>query len=126
MVTYVKPTQISELVIAETNELMTRKDVTVASGAGLLAVGAVLGKITASGKYTISNASKTDGSQTPAGILLANIDATSTDTIAPVLIYDGVVRGNKLAWDASFDATKKATAIASLEANQRIFVKDSI
>ena len=43
--------------------------------------GAVLGRITASGKLTLSAAAATDGSQVPYGILADDADATLTDVL---------------------------------------------
>lgn len=53
--------------------------ITVASGAGVLARGSVLGKVTASGKYVLATAAANDGSQNPSVILAENVDATSAD-----------------------------------------------
>lgn len=46
---------------------------------GNLQRGALLGKITASGKYVLSLAAAEDGSQTPVAILADDADATSAD-----------------------------------------------
>ncbi|MBU0680112.1 MAG: head decoration protein [Proteobacteria bacterium] len=48
----------------------------------LYAEGTVLGKITASGKYTICDKAAVDGSQAPLEILLAATDATLADAVA--------------------------------------------
>ncbi len=49
---------------------------------GLLYVeGTVLGKITASGKYTICDGAAVDGSEAPAEILLEDVDATLADAV---------------------------------------------
>ncbi len=53
-------------------------DVTIASGQNLTR-GALLGKITASGKYVLSLAAAADGSQTPVAILAEDVDATGGD-----------------------------------------------
>lgn len=60
--------------------------VTVASGAGVLARGAVLGRVTANGKYRLSASASSDGSQTPTAILAHAVDATSGDVEAIVYI----------------------------------------
>ena len=60
------------------------KNVTIVSGAGVLPRGRVLGKITASGKFTTVNSANTDGSQTPNCVLAYPVDATSADAIATV------------------------------------------
>lgn len=46
---------------------------------GNLTRGALLGRITASGKYVLSLAAAEDGSQTPVAILAEDTDATSAD-----------------------------------------------
>lgn len=53
-------------------------DVTIASGQNLTR-GALLGKITASGKYVLSLSAAADGSQTPVAILAEDVDATAGD-----------------------------------------------
>ncbi|GAB4287288.1 MAG: hypothetical protein Kow0098_03600 [Ignavibacteriaceae bacterium] len=53
--------------------------VVIASGAGALIKGTVLGKVTATGKYVAYNDGNADGSQTAKCILADDIDATSED-----------------------------------------------
>jgi hypothetical protein len=67
--------------IAGHADLITR-EIVVVSGEGVLARGAVLGKVTASGKYALSDDGASDGSQTPAVILGIDVDATSGDVTA--------------------------------------------
>ena len=62
------------------------KNLTVASGAGALARGTVLGKITASGKFVKVNSASSDGSQTANCVLAAAVDATSADAVATVYV----------------------------------------
>jgi len=64
----------------------TRETITVASGAGKLAPGTVLGKITTGGKYTGLVPAATNGSQNAAGILWAAIDATDADAASVVIL----------------------------------------
>jgi hypothetical protein len=64
----------------------TRETITVASGAGKLAPGTVLGKITTGGKYTGLAPAATNGSQNAAGILWAAIDATDADAASLVIL----------------------------------------
>jgi len=59
---------------------------TIASGAGSLVRGTVMGKITTGGKLLKSLSAATDGSQVPFCILLEDTDATSADKVAPVLL----------------------------------------
>lgn len=53
--------------------------VTVVSGSGVVDVGTVMGKVTASGKYKPYASGNSDGSQTPVGFLTEKVDATSAD-----------------------------------------------
>jgi hypothetical protein len=57
--------------------------VTIASGVNL-AQGALLGKITASGKFKLSASAATDGSEVPDAILAEAANATATDVQAVV------------------------------------------
>lgn len=70
-----------EFLLSEANGSISRDEIVVASGAGDLAAGTVLGKITASGKYTVYDAAvdPADGSETAVGVLYAPVDATSAD-----------------------------------------------
>lgn len=56
----------------------TTRKVTIITGQNLVA-GAVLGKITASGKFNLSLSAAVDGSQTPNMVLAQDIDATAAD-----------------------------------------------
>ena len=56
------------------------KSITLITGQNLVR-GAVLGKITASGKYTLSLSASVDGSETPALILTKAADATAADLV---------------------------------------------
>lgn len=56
--------------------------VTIVSGAGELAKGTVLGKITASGKYDAYDNTDNDGTETAKLILANAVDATSADVKA--------------------------------------------
>ncbi|AKM11632.1 hypothetical protein AB433_07550 [Croceicoccus naphthovorans] len=59
----------------------TTRVITVLSGE-VRSAGAVLGKITASGKYKLSASAAGDGSQTPALVLAQDVDASGGDVEA--------------------------------------------
>jgi len=61
----------------------------------VLARGAVLGKITASGKYNLSLSAAVDGSEVPVAILADAVDATGGDIVSPVYM-GGFFDENKL------------------------------
>ncbi len=99
----------------EEDSLYSREQVTIVSGAGALVSGTVLGKITASGKYKTSLLASSDGSQTPAGILLFDVDATSADRKAVIIARDAIVAQQALIYGADIDtAPERATANATL------------
>jgi hypothetical protein len=67
-----------DLLIAGSNVGVVTRDVTLISGQNQPR-GALLGKITASGKYTLSLSASSDGSQVPCAILVHDTDATGGD-----------------------------------------------
>lgn len=68
-----------EFLLSEGNGHISREDITVASGAGVLGAGQVLGKVTLSGKYTAYAPAASDGSEVAAGILYGQVDAAIAD-----------------------------------------------
>ena len=74
--------------------------VTVASGAGVLQAGTVLGKVTASGKYVAYDNTALDGSETAVAILADKVDATSSDQLAPAYIHGVFVESALVGLDA--------------------------
>ena len=99
----------------ELNPNFTRETVTLLAGTNYR-VGAVLGRITASGKMKLSTAAGTDGAQNAAGMLLDDVDATSADANAVVILRGpAIVSKAALVFDASVDdATKRAAKHAQL------------
>lgn len=77
-------THTPDAIIAGNAHLLVGRQVTILSGQNLKR-GAVLGKITASGKYTLSASGASDGSQTPDLILAQDVDASAADK--PALAY---------------------------------------
>lgn len=113
-----EPNYVGDVVLFEEDDHYSRDVVTIVSGAGVLTVGTVLAKITASGKYTSAKATGADGSQTAIAVLLEDVDATSADvTKVKVLARHGTVKRLGLVFDASIDtANEKAAAEAQLAA----------
>ena len=68
----------AEFIVAELPHLMSREVGVLASGNDLDA-GAVLGKLTADGKYTVLAPAGSDGSEDASGILLSPVDASAAD-----------------------------------------------
>jgi Bacteriophage lambda head decoration protein D len=96
----------------------TRDTVTIASGAGKLAPGTVLGRITTGGKFTSLASAATNGSQNAAGILWAGVDATDADAPGVVVLRGpAIVNRHEIIWpEAATEAqiTAATTALAAL------------
>ena len=103
-----------EMILSE-GESIARDKVTLISGQNLLA-GAVLGLITASGKYTAHDNAAADGSQNAAAVLLSDCNAAAADNTALVLSRLAEVKGDLLAWKAGISAPNKTAGIAALAA----------
>ncbi len=95
----------------------TRETVTIASGAGKLAPGTVLGKITTGGKYTVLTPGASNGSQNAAGLLWGTADATDADAAGVVLVRGpAIVNRHEITWPESATEAQIATATAALTA----------
>ena len=95
-------------------------EVTIAAGAGQLQRGAVLGKITASGKYILSLAAAADGSQTPDAILAQAVDASAADRKATAYIA-GSFQARGLVFGAGHTAASTKAGLRT----KSIFVRAS-
>jgi hypothetical protein len=95
----------------------TRETVTIASGAGKLAPGTVLGKITTGGKYTGLAPAATNGSQNASGILWGDIDATDAEASGVVLVRGpAIANRQELVWPAAATEVQITTATTALAA----------
>lgn len=90
--------------------------VTVLSGQNLIA-GTVVGAQTSGGKFVaFDNAGTDDGRRTPAGILVADCNASAGDVATARVLRRGpaMVNRNDLVWAAGVDANEQAAAIVQL------------
>jgi len=93
----------------EVNPNYTRETVTLLAGTAY-PVGAVLGRITASGKYKLATSGGSDGAQTAAAVLLYATDATLADAVGVVILRGpAIVSRASLAYDATVDDGAKIT-----------------
>ncbi len=90
--------------------------VTLINGQNLIA-GTVLGKITASGKYTLHNNAASDGSEVAVAILFDNTDASSGDMPCVVVSRLAKVIDSKLIFKAGISAPNRAAAVTALAIN---------
>ena len=112
-----QPPTMGDVLKYELNPNFIRETVTLLAGANY-PVGAVLGRITASGKMKLSTATGTDGAQNAAAVLLYDVDATAADATGIVVLRGpAIVSKAALVFDASVDdAAKTATKHAQLTA----------
>jgi hypothetical protein len=121
MTTFTEGRHNGEFIMSELPGNLSRDNVTIVSGAGVLVAGTVLGKITASGKYTTSLLASSDGSEDPVAILINDVDATSADVSAAIIANDAEVNKYLLTFGADINTdNEKATARAALTTAARI------
>lgn len=120
MTTYTEGLRPAEIIQSEANGTLSREQVTIVSGAGVLVAGTVLGKITASGKYKAYDDDNVDGSETAAAVLLYPVDATSADVIVTVLFRLAEIKAAAVTWAGTNDAGDKTAGIADLAAKNII------
>ena len=95
----------------------TRETVTLVSGAGKLAPGTVLGRITTGGKYTILTPGASNGSQNAAGILWGPVDATDADAPGVVILRGpAIVNRHEIIWPEGATEAQITTATTALAA----------
>jgi hypothetical protein len=110
MIMVTEATRSGEFLLSEGNGHISREDITVVSGAGILNPGQVLGKVTISGKYTVYNAAATTGEEVAAAILYGRIDATSADATGLAVVRHAEIKANSL-------TGSDADAVVDLSAN---------
>jgi hypothetical protein len=105
-----QPPTMGDVLKYEINPNFTRETVTLLAGTNY-PVGAVLGRITASGKMKLSTATGTDGAQNAAAVLLYDVDATAADATGIVVMRGpAIVAKAALVFDASVDDAAKTAA----------------
>lgn len=101
----------------EEDNLYSREKIILIAGNGDLVTGTVLGKITASGKFTQFDDEATDGSEDAAGILLLDTSVEDDeDKEAVAITKEAIVREGGLTWPSTTDTDENAAAVIDLEA----------
>ena len=112
-----------EFILSEANGQRSRETITIASGAGVIAAGTVLGKVTASGKYVASAVGASDGSEVPAAINIHGADASSADATVSAIVRDAEVNGKCLTYHADRDLAAEKTAANTALATLGVIVR---
>jgi hypothetical protein len=107
---------LGDLLKYEAPNLYSRDQVTVAAGQ-VLALGAVVGVVTASSKVKAVDPSATDGSQTSAGVLIQAVDANLADRDDGLIVArHAIVADHALVWPTGITVAEKKSASAQLKA----------
>jgi len=106
---------VSEANVGGTGVSRSRDGVTILSGEVLVA-GAVLGIVTASGKFAEYNNAAVDGLEVAAGILLEAVDATGADADGVALVRDFEFHAGEVTWKTGASGGDIAAGTADLKA----------
>ena len=121
-----EPPSMGDVLKYEVNPNYTREVITLLIGTNYPS-GAVLGRITASGKYTLSPATGADGSQVATAVLLYAVDATLADAVGIVVARGPVIVSRAgLAYDATVDDGAKITTKIGQLAAAGIVARDGV
>ena len=121
-----EPPSMGDVLKYEVNPNYTREVITLLAGMPY-PVGAVLGRITASGKYKLATSGGTDGAQTATAVLLYAVDATLADAVGIVVARGpAIVSRAGLAYDATVDDGAKITTKIGQLAAAGIAARDGV
>jgi hypothetical protein len=121
-----EPPSMGDVLKYEVNPNYTREVITLAAGMPY-PMGAVLGRITASGKYKLATSGGTDGAQTATAVLLYAVDATLADAEGIVIVRGpAIVSRAALAYDATVDDGAKITTKIGQLAAAGIVARDGV
>ena len=121
-----EPPSMGDILKYEVNPNYTREVVTLLAGMPY-PVGAVLGRITASGKFKLATSGGTDGAQTATAVLLYAVDATLTDATGIVVARGpSIVSRAGLAYEGTVNDAAKITAKIAQLAAVGIIARDGV
>lgn len=100
----------------ELDKNYSREVVTIAKGQNIK-MGTILGRVTKDNTYKIVSIAEdeSDGSNTAAGVLLADVDATEAEQKAVILARIGIVDGDKVIYPATATDDQKKSILAQLD-----------
>jgi len=104
-----------EFIVSEGNGRISRETIMVLSGQTLEA-GAVLGQVTASGKYKALAPAAVDGSEVAGGVLYDAVDASAADAEGVAIVRLAEVDAAEMVWPAAITAPEQTTALGELAA----------
>lgn len=113
MSTKTELSRTGDFLLSEAPGTYSRENEILAAG-NLCVAGAVLGVITASGKYAPLGPAANTGVEKAAGVLWSTTDATASDQAIVVIKRNAEVKADALLWPAGITAAQKTAAIAQL------------
>lgn len=116
---FTEDNRLDDVLLWEGDARYSRDVVTLSfAGAATWKVGTVLGKITANGKFRISNDGGSDGTEVAVAVLAETVTASGAGDVKAVAIRRlAICKKLGLQWDASYDTqNKKDAAMVELEA----------
>lgn len=112
MTTITEGVHCAEFIMTEANGSRSRETVTIAAAAPAMVAGTLVGKITATGKFSVYNNAASDGSEVAAGIVYDNVaDKTVDQRVTIIARHAEVVAALLTGSDAAGLADLKALAI---------------
>lgn len=112
---YTENNHLGDLLLIEVHPRWTRRKAVVVAASGA-ALGTVLGKVTATGKYQPLDLTADTGIENAAAVLITNLDADAGDQSAVVIERGAVVNVDALVWPDGISAGEKTAALAQLTA----------
>lgn len=106
--------RLGDVLKYEAPNLYSRDEVTVANAQNL-AVGTVIGVLTADGTVVALDPSASDGSEVAAGVIASDVDATGGALASWMVARHAIVSDDGLVWPGSINAAQLATATAQLK-----------
>lgn len=114
----------AEFIMSEAPGSLSRDVITIRSGAGIIAAGTVLGRVTASGLYIPSPATVvvgSEGAEVADAINLYEVDATSQNVKVTAIVRNAEINGNNIVYHPSRDlAAEQLAARVDLAASDVI------
>jgi hypothetical protein len=100
MPTYNEPVRPLEFLETEANGQISREAITIAAAAPAMVAGTVLGRITASGLWTVYNNGAADGTEVARGILAYGVEDSGSNQAGVAITRHAEVKAGLLNWNA--------------------------
>lgn len=105
---------LGDLLKYEASNMYSREDATIASGQKLK-LGSVVGRVKETDLIKQLNPAAEDGTETAIAVLLEDVDATTGNVKAVLVVREAIVAGNAVIWPDLITDEQKRDAIESLK-----------